>query len=114
MYPCAGSLPSPRNVAFRVEGVQAVISRPGREVVMCGLWMLKVPANPIIHALHLLLLASLLLGTLTLTLGIDLSSKGTGSSWVSKFLSRMRYNNQDLLLPLQSEPVQHKDLGRQQ
>lgn len=78
IYPCTGSLPSPRNVAFRVEGVQAVLSRSGREVVMCGLWMLKVPANPIVHALHLLLLASLLLGTLTLTLGVNLSSKGAG------------------------------------
>lgn len=56
---------------------------------MCGLWMLKVPANPIVHALHLLLLASLFLGTLTLTLGVDLSSKGAGSSLVSEIFSRI-------------------------
>lgn len=46
------------------------------DILMCGLWMLNVPANPIIHAFRLLLLASLL-GALALTLGIDLGSEGT-------------------------------------
>jgi hypothetical protein len=61
---------------------------------------LKVPANPIVHALHLLLLAALLLGTLTLTLGINLSSKGARQSLVSKLAFSRRLQNQDLLLPL--------------
>lgn len=40
--------------------------------------MLNVPANPGIHSWRLLLLAALLLGTLTLALGVDLSSEGAG------------------------------------
>lgn len=45
---------------------------------MHGLWMLKVPANPAMHAYPLLLLAALLLCELAVTLGIDLSSEGAG------------------------------------
>lgn len=40
--------------------------------------MLKVPANPAMHAYPLLLLAALLLCELAVTLGIDLSSEGAG------------------------------------
>jgi hypothetical protein len=45
---------------------------------MCGLWMLNVPT--LVHAYHLLPLAALLLGTLALTLGINLGSEGTGDN----------------------------------
>lgn len=60
--------------------------------------------------MRLLLLAALLLSALTLTLGIDLGSEGTDES-VSLFLELMTAEN--LLLPLQSEPIQHKDLSSQ-
>lgn len=50
---------------------------------MCGLWMLNVLVNPGIHSWRLLLLAALLLGTLALTLGVDLSSEGARDSQFS-------------------------------
>jgi hypothetical protein len=45
---------------------------------MCGLWMLNVPT--LVNAYHLLPLAALILGTLALTLGINLGSEGTGDN----------------------------------
>lgn len=82
MRPCAGdivpfspgkSIPGPdwRNLVFCISACP--------KVVMHGLWMLKVPANPAIRAaVRLLLLAALLLGTLAVTLGIDFGSEGAG------------------------------------
>ena len=49
----------------------------------CGSRMLNVLADPGIHSWRLLLLAALLLGTLTLTLGIDLSSERAKDSQFS-------------------------------
>lgn len=52
--------------------------------------MLNVLANPGIHLWRLLLLAALLLGTLTLTLGVDLSGEGArDSQFGSRSASKM-------------------------
>lgn len=72
--------------------------------------MLNVLANPGIYSWRLLLLAALLLGTLALTLGVDLSSEGAIDS---QFSSRNASNIDYLLFPAKSEPVQDKDLGSQ-
>lgn len=54
----------------------------------------------------------LLLGTLAVTLGIDLGSEGAERT--VSLASRIGQNaEQNLLLPLQGKPVHHKDLGSQ-
>ena len=66
--------------------------------------MLNVPANPGIHPWRLLLL-----GTRTLTLSVDLSSEGARYGQFSYSMLQ----NDHLLFPAKSEPVQDKYLGRQ-
>lgn len=61
---------------------------------------------------ELLLLAARLLSTLTLTLGIDLGGEGAGGIVVSLEETKSVTRGY-ILLPLQGEPVQHKDLGCQ-
>src|SRR4051794_30149389 len=71
-----------------------------------------MPRTSLLMLSDLLLLAARLLSTLPLTLGINLGGEGAGEIAVSLDQTNSVIRGY-ILLPLQGEPVQHKDLGCQ-